>query len=307
MPFSRGQTQVLYQFLPGAIFEHDQYGLCRITSVEFRETRVNQGALFDAMADLLWQWPDETFRPGFADPRHESNRRNYVVGTPASVRFRPYPTLLECRHCGRVFRLRDLMRRARRQPRHCPTCQGTLGQLRYVQAHNCGRIAELYYPACRQHGTAFMTFLDTGRVRSARWLCGACAGAEVAELRMTPCTCVYARMIAGQAGLQYERGMKTLVLTDSALFLPHVVPFINFDEEQEHRLYSDPEIVSLILARTWGILSEPLPDVLRQRQQWRERGAEAAQEDDVFASLVRDLERFDPQNPKVIEWRRRQQ
>jgi hypothetical protein len=69
MPFSRGQTQVLYQFLPGAIFEHDQYGFCRITSVEFRETRVNQGALFDAMADLLWQWPDETVRPGFADPR----------------------------------------------------------------------------------------------------------------------------------------------------------------------------------------------------------------------------------------------
>jgi hypothetical protein len=108
-----------------------------------------------------------------------------------------------------------------------------------------------------------MTFLDTGRVRSARWLCGACAGAEVAELRMTACTCVYARMVAGQPGLQYERGMKTLVLTDSALFLPHVVPFINFNEEQEQRLYNDLEIVPLILARTWGILPEPLPDVLK--------------------------------------------
>jgi hypothetical protein len=307
MPYSRGQTQVLYQFLPGAIFEHDQYGFCRVTNVEFRETRVNQGALFDAMADLLWQWPDETFRPGFADPRHESNRRNYVVGTPASVRFRPYPTLLECRHCGRVFRLSDLIRRARVQPRHCPTCQGTLGQLRYVQAHNCGRIAELYYPACRQHGTAFMTFLDTGRVRSARWLCGACAGAEVAELRMTPCTCVYARMVAGQPGLQYERGMKTLVLTDSALFLPHVIPFINFNEEQEQRFYNDPEVVPLILARTWGILSEPLPHVLRQRQQRQERGADDAQADTVTASLARELERVDPQNPIVLEWRRRQQ
>jgi hypothetical protein len=27
MAFTRGQTQVIYQFLPGAVFEHDQYGL----------------------------------------------------------------------------------------------------------------------------------------------------------------------------------------------------------------------------------------------------------------------------------------
>ena len=31
MAFSRGQTQVLYQFLPGAVFEHDQYGFCLIS------------------------------------------------------------------------------------------------------------------------------------------------------------------------------------------------------------------------------------------------------------------------------------
>jgi hypothetical protein len=261
MAFSRGQTQVLYQFLPGAIFEHDQYGFCRVTSVEFRETRTNQVALFNAVADLLWQWPNDSFRPGFADPRHEPNRRNYVVGTPTTVRFRPYPTLLECRSCRRVFRLRDLLRRANARPRHCPSCQGMLGQLRYVQAHNCGRLEELYYPspACRTHGQTFLTFQDTGRVRSARWRCGACGNAEVGRLRMTPCTCTYSRSLAAQPGLQYERGLKTLPLTDSALFLPHVVPFINFNEEQEQGLYGDPEMLSLVLARTWGILREPLP------------------------------------------------
>jgi hypothetical protein len=101
--------------------------------------------------------------------------------------------------------------------------------------------------------------------------------------------------------------MKTLVLTDRALFLPHVIPFINFNEEQEQRFYNDPEIVPLILARTWGILSEPLPHVLRQRQQRQERGADAAQADTVTASLARELERVDPQNPIVLEWWRRQQ
>jgi hypothetical protein len=309
MAFSRGQTQILYQFLPGAIFEHDQYGFCLVTDVEFRETRTNQGALFDAVADLLWQWNDDTFRPGFADPRVEAGRRNYVIGTPTSVRFRPYPTVLECRRCRRVYRLRDIVRRANAQPRHCPACDGTLGQLRYVQAHNCGRIEELYFPnpACQTHGATFLTFQDTGRVRSARWRCGACGDAEIGRLRMTPCTCPYARNLANQPGLQYERGLKTLALTDSALFLTHVVPFINFNEEQERRLYADPEMLALTLARTWGILDQCLPTLIQERQRRRERGATVEQADNAAAAMVRELERLDPNNPLVQQWRRQQQ
>ena len=49
MAFTRGQTQVLYQFLPGAVFEHDQYGFCLITQLELRETVTNRGALFNAV------------------------------------------------------------------------------------------------------------------------------------------------------------------------------------------------------------------------------------------------------------------
>src|SRR5579872_5615844 len=108
MAFTRGQTQVLYQFLPGAVFEHDQYGFCRITAVEIQEKPINQEAIFNALADLLFQWPDDSFRPGFPDPRQHNNRRLYVIGTPTTVRFDPFPTLLECRRCRRVHRLRDL-------------------------------------------------------------------------------------------------------------------------------------------------------------------------------------------------------
>src|SRR6185312_267297 len=129
MSFSRGQTQVLYQFLPGAVFEHDQYGFCRITGVEFREIPANQTALFNAVADLLWQWQDDSLRPGFADPRNEVNRRNYVIATPTMVRFDPYPSLLECRSCRRVYRLRDLTRRTNAEPKRCPACRGILAQL----------------------------------------------------------------------------------------------------------------------------------------------------------------------------------
>jgi len=47
---------------------------------------------------------------------------------------------------------------------------------------------------------------------------------------MTPCTCPYSRSLPGGPAAQYERGLKTLALTDSALYLAHIVPFINFDE-----------------------------------------------------------------------------
>ncbi|MCI0623125.1 MAG: hypothetical protein L0387_15955 [Acidobacteria bacterium] len=307
MTFSRGQTQVLYQFLPGAVFEHDQYGFCRITGVEFRETPTNQTALFNAVADLLWQWQDDSLRPGFADTRHEPNRRNYVIATPTTVRFVPYPTLLECRSCRRVHRLRDLTRRTGAEPKRCPICRGILAQLRYVQAHNCGRIEELFYPpGCQVHGSQHLTFLDTGRVRSARWRCGACADAEVGRLRMTPCNCAYSRSQQGQPGQQFERGLKTLALTDSALFLPHVVPFINFDEEQERGLYGDVEMFPLVLARTWGLLQGSLPATIEERGRRRDRAENGSEGEALNAALVQALERADPNNPLLQQYRRQQ-
>ncbi len=304
MSFTRGQTQILYQFLPGAVFEHDQFGFCRVTTVELNESPANQAALFAAVAEHLWQWPNDSSRPGFADPRNEAARRNYVIGRPTAVRFEPFPTILECRRCGRVHRLRHLTRLQNARPRHCPDCQGLLGQLRYVQAHNCGRLEELYFPRrCARHGYSHLLFDDTGRVRSARWRCGACGNAELARLRMTPCNCTYARQMAGN---QYERGLKTLVVTDSALFLPHVVPFINFDQEQERRLYGDPEIASLLLARTWGILDEPVPEVTSQREVRRQQSTDTSESDAMTAQLVEALQGTDPNNPLIQQWRERQ-
>ena len=35
--FTRGQTQILYRFLPEAIFAHDDYGLCKVTEVTIED------------------------------------------------------------------------------------------------------------------------------------------------------------------------------------------------------------------------------------------------------------------------------
>lgn len=302
MAFTRGQTQVLYQFLPGAVFEHDQYGFCKISGVELQERPVNQDAVFNAVSDLLFQWPDDTFRGGFADPRLQHNRRLYVIGTPAMVRFEPFPTVLECRRCRRVYRLRDLTRRANAQPRQCPSCNGVLGQLRYVQAHNCGRVEELYYPqnACPRHGSRSLMFLDTGRVRSAHWRCGDCGDAYLRGLRMTPCTCQYSRSLGNQQTTVYERSLKTLPLTDSALFLPHVVPFINFNEEEERVFYQDQETLPLVLARMWGLLDKSVQDTIRDRAS---RLAANVQSENTSDDLARELAKVQPNHPLVLQWK----
>jgi len=71
------------------------------------------------------------------------------------------------------------------------------------------------------------------------------------------------------------------------------VPFINFDEEQERGLSGDPDLHCLVLARAWGLLDRPLPEVVRERSLRRERGATAAQNDAMTESLVRALEQLD--------------
>ena len=67
--FSRGQTQVLFRHLPEAIFEHDDYGLCKVTRVALGEVEVNREALFDAIADALAMWSTAGFTAKFPDPR----------------------------------------------------------------------------------------------------------------------------------------------------------------------------------------------------------------------------------------------
>lgn len=299
--FTRGQTQVIYRFLPGAVFEHDEYGVCRVTSVSFRETNVNTNALFDALTDALSQWQNDQFRADFPDPRDDRQRRHYVVGSPSEVRFEPYPRLLTCRNCSRVFQFRDLRQRRHLRPGYCPECGGALIQLRYIQAHNCGRLEELYFPqrGCPRHGVQQIRFYDPGRVRLARWVCGICSG-EIQRLRMTPCSCAYSAVATTS---DWERRMKVFAATDPALYMPHVTTFINFREEEERSLRTLPDAYALLLARTWGICTESVPGLLQARKQWYEHRVDNQQDEDPSEAIAEALANIDPDHPAVRRWR----
>lgn len=294
--FSRGQTQVLFRHLPEAIFEHDDYGLCKVTQVALGDAEVNREALFDAMTDALAMWTTPGFSSKFPDPRDSGNRSHYAVGSPREVRFTPYPQTFTCRSCSRTTKFTDLVRRGATGTGRCMECGGGMNRLRYVQAHNCGRMEELFVPmqGCPTHGSQHLAFYDPGRVKQARWYCRAC-NADIHALRMTPCKCAYNDSLA--PGRQAEKYLKVVPTGDPSLYVPHTVAFINFAEDTEGTLRAAPDALGLMLARTWGLLDETVGNTLRERDNIG-KGAENT----FMAEMVEALRATDPNNELVRKY-----
>lgn len=294
--FARGQTQVLFRHLPEAIFEHDDYGLCKVTQVALADAEVNRDALFDAMADALAMWPKE-FASLYPDPRDVATRSYYAVGSPREVRFTPFPQVFRCAACKRTGLFTDLLKRNTASAIGKCTCGAYMQQMRYVQAHNCGRLEELFVPkqACPNgHGSEFLAFYDPGRVKQARWYCLKC-NADVQALRMTPCKCEYNQTLP--PGPRAEKFLKVVPTGDPSLYIPHTVAFVNFPEAEQSHLRNASDALQLMLARTWGLLKEGVSETLKERDSLGK-----VQNADIAAKMYEELRKLDPKNPLVLEY-----
>ncbi len=300
--FTRGQTQILYRYLPGAIFSHDDYGLCKVNEVIIEDAeKINQSALFDTLIETLSQWQRPEFRDQFPDPRELKNRRLYKYGQPREVLFDPYPTILQCKKCKTVTEYSRINKKGI-QPGVCTQkdCNGHFVQLGYVEAHNCGRMKELHIWRCSKHGNASIKFNDTGRAQTSTWYCGICG--ENQKLRMTPCACAYSNVVDELRRSKYDKYLHVYSVTDPGLYSPHVVAFINFPEEEEKKLSQGLDITYLLLARVWEILDGSVLDLLSKRKQFSLEGSEGWSE---LEEIVKALEEINPEHPKVLEYRKR--
>lgn len=298
MDFNRGKVQILYNYLPGAVFAHDDYGHCVVTTVELNELPdINRSAVAEAITDTVEQWAQDWQRSAFPTARTAADlERAFVIGEPRSVQFEPFPTTLRCQRCGRVHRLADL-RRSHSQPGRCPVrgCGAQLEQMPFVQAHHCGRLEEIFVQrsGCSRHGLDGLYFDDTGRVTTARWRCRLCSGAEVARLRQTPCGCEFSRLGTQDPS---EQRLRFLAVTDPAVFKPQIFPFINFSRDQMAKL-DTAEARPWVLARVWGLLDRSVTAAMEEQP---------TEETDEIAELVRALAEAKPNHPKVLAWNRRQ-
>ncbi|MGH9227999.1 MAG: hypothetical protein ACRD07_04560 [Acidimicrobiales bacterium] len=231
----RSTTQVLFRYLPDAVFQHEDGFFARVDHIGGpRVSDLNRKVLLDELAQELAQWLPEQI--GIPDPR--TNPDEFVTLEPEEVSWDFYPLTFECTNssCGRVrrwFQQAQLLQETNANGRlRCKTCGSKMRQLRYLTAHNCGVMDPLHTPRCPGcQRTEDMHLEDLGSFRSSSWRCHAC-GAAVGT-RFTPCNCGQYSRGGGQV---YRQGYTA---RDQRLWYPQTLTILNisgqtYDNLQRH-------------------------------------------------------------------------
>ena len=100
-------------------------------------------------------------------------------------------------------------------------------------------------------------------MKLARWYCAKCKR-DLQAMRMTPCKCGYSDSIGG-GGFSSEKWLKVIPTGDPSLYIAHTAAFINFPDSASTRLRTTKDSLPIVLARIWGILNEPVEQLLEER------------------------------------------
>jgi len=275
----RSTTQVLYRYLPGAVFFHEDGFIAQVHHASGpRVSNLNRRVLFEELSNELGRWlPDQV---GIPDPR--TNPDEFVILEPEEVSWDVYPLSFECTNqaCKRVvrwFRQRAVLEATNATGElKCPHCNAALRQLWYLTAHNCGRMEPLHTPKCPNcQNVANMYLEDLGSFRSSSWRCRQC-GAAIGT-RFTPCDCGrYAR--AGVRSMQ--RGFTP---RDQRLWYPQSLTIISISAQTYDNLQGHPSrgVAALAswlgdetdLAVSLGQLDRPSGGARMSADEWAEQEA----------------------------------
>ncbi|WP_109507089.1 hypothetical protein [Nocardioides speluncae] len=245
----RSRSQVLFSYLPGAVFRHEDRIYGRVVAVDgSRLTSLNEAVIYQEIATYLDQWHEDQ-RHDLPLPRAE-RIREYRILKPEVVKFELFPLVFECsrRSCSRVhtfFRFEDLAN----EPR-CRHCHGSLQQLQFYNAHNCGRTRPIRGARCATHGYDHITFDNTGSFTSATWRCAGagCNGAVISRTNMSPCNC---NSFPGPDGVVR---MHAHTLDDSRAYRAHYIDLINIDSSVFQTYQAHPARIRIAVAHYLGLL-----------------------------------------------------
>ena len=245
----RSYTQILYRYLPDAVFSHEEGFIAQVHSIHGnRVTNINTRVLLDEIAVEWEQWrPDQR---GIPNPR--TNPDEYVVIEPRQVIFDVFPLTFECksRVCGRVrrwFNLREFIAAVDADGGHlaCKVCKSKMRQLRYFTAHNCGNMKAMHTQVCPTCNTGDNMYLDDlGSFRSSTWRCRTCGFAI--GTRFTPCSC---GDYVGPSGRAYQTGFTE---RDGRLWYPQAITLLNISGPTYDSLQSHPMRGGIAIASWLG-------------------------------------------------------
>ncbi|MFF0613195.1 hypothetical protein ACFYUD_31465 [Nocardia tengchongensis] len=277
----RSTTQVLYRYLPGAIFAHDDGFYARVQRIDGRRVsgEINQTVLLDELANELNRWHRDQI--GLPNPR--TNGDEFVFIRPEEVVWDVFPLTFECVNsaCGRVRRWWQQNQLANDTKEtgklRCQHCSSKMRQLRYLTAHNCGAMDALHTPSCSTcKNPADMYLEDLGSFRASSWRCRTCGYAQ--STRFTPCDC---GRYANGSKQPYRQGYTA---RDQRLWYPHGLTILNISSNQTYdnlQRSNNRGIVALAswlgdqenLAASLTDLSQPATGPRMSAEEWAETEA----------------------------------
>lgn len=245
----RSTTQVLYRYLPGSVFQHEDGFFAQVDRVNGeRVSDVNMTVLLEELGRELDRWR-AVGQVSLADPR--TNQDQYRVFKPTEVYFDLYPLTFECTRCRRVkrwFKQGDVVTdSAATGAVRCAHqgCGGRMRQLRYLTSHNCGSMQPIHTQRCPNcQAVDHMTLDDFGSFRSSSWRCKAC-GASIG-MRFTPCNC---NRYAGRGGQAFQQGRTA---RDQRLWYPQTITIVNISDTAYNDLQQHPMVGAAVLASWLG-------------------------------------------------------
>lgn len=292
----RSHSQVLYNYLPGAVFRHEDGVYGRVITVDGnRLTDLNEAVIFEEIANYLQHWHEDD-RHDLPLPK-DLRVNDYRIIRPDQVRWELFPLVFECsrRSCARVHSFRTFDDVAK-SPR-CKRCNGPLQQLRFYNAHNCGQIKPIYVPKCTTHGYDELSFDNTGSFLTATWRChgAGCNSGVVHRTNMSPCNC------HKWPGADNVVRMRAHTLDDSRAYQAHYIDLVNIDSSVFQTYQRHPARAQIAVAHFLGLIngikegmSESDTDTKTERmtpEQWalKEQGYRAmGLSDEDIATLKRE-------------------
>ncbi len=291
----RSHSQILYSYLPGAVFRHEERVYGKIVSVDGdRLTGLNEAVIYDEIASYLQRWPDDQ-RHDLPLPK-DLRKNDYRIIRPDLVRWELFPLVFECsrRSCARVRSFRKFEDLANSP--NCQRCGGPLQQLRFYNAHNCGQIRPIHVPRCTSHGYDELSFENTGSFLTATWRCHGpgCNGGVVHRTNMSPCNC------GSFPGRDNVVRMRAHTLDDSRAYQAHSIDLVNIDSSVFQTYQKHPARAQIAVAHFLGHV-ESIKDGMRDvdtgsdgvrmtAQQWAAKEVQYRQmglDDDEIAVLKR--------------------
>lgn len=236
---TRGRSQVIWRYLPGATFRYNESGAwCKVTEVTLRNPAPLTGALAEAVAQALRRW--RAIGPaGYPDPAIQPGK--YAVGEPFQVMYSVWPTVFTCRQCGRVHFYRELSRMKQVNDQlGCMTCKGRdqLRQVPYAYVCECGRLDTVYIQ--KHDNRHSIELVDKRSFQESYWFCKVCR----TPLYRTP-----------REGLGFRRcecapkkAKRGVLLEDSRVYFSQTIDLVDIEPTALDRWKDNTRFSDLLLA-----------------------------------------------------------